>query len=196
MLKSPLSGQKRCFAFATTIGWVGIELHSNGQRDQIVHIAIGYNSKQSLAKHRNFAFQPFSDPQSQDLILIEKIRDYSHGLPVDFEDLELNWGNLTQFQTKVLKQCRRIPYGMTLTYSDLARQVGSPRAYRAVGSAMASNPFPLVVPCHRVVAVNGRLGGFSAPQGIGLKKRLLDLEQRSNQPIAARLPSGQVQVHC
>ena len=78
------------------------------------------------------------------------------------------------FHGKVLAAARRIPYGRTATYGELAARAGSPRAARAVGQAMARNPVPLVVPCHRVVAGGGGLGGFGG--GLDLKRRLLDLE--------------------
>jgi methylated-DNA-[protein]-cysteine S-methyltransferase len=84
--------------------------------------------------------------------------------------------SLTEFQKDVLKACRRIPPGRTLTYGQLAEKLGHPRAARAVGNALARNPVPLVVPCHRVVAGGGKFGGFSAEAGVPLKKRLLALE--------------------
>ncbi len=77
------------------------------------------------------------------------------------------------FHRKVLKRVARIPYGKTMTYGEVARAVGNPRASRAVGSANAQNNLPLVIPCHRVVASSG-LGGYGA--GIKMKKRLLRLE--------------------
>ena len=77
------------------------------------------------------------------------------------------------FQKKVLKQVARIPYGRTITYGEVARAVGSPKAYRAVGTANAQNNLPVVIPCHRVVASSG-LGGYGA--GIEMKKRLLQIE--------------------
>ncbi len=83
---------------------------------------------------------------------------------------------LPPFRQSVLQACRQIPYGETMTYADLAQLVGRPGAARAVGSAMANNPVPLVIPCHRVLRSDGSLGGFSAPEGIGQKKRLLQLE--------------------
>lgn len=84
----------------------------------------------------------------------------------------------TAFQQRVLKACRRIPYGAMATYGDLARQVGSPGAARAVGQVMAHNPVPLVIPCHRVVG-RGGLTGFGG--GLPLKERLLLLEEPRQQ---------------
>jgi len=80
---------------------------------------------------------------------------------------------VTPFRRKVLEATRRIPYGRTTTYGNLAKQVGSPRAVRAVGGAMAANPVPILIPCHRVLAAGG-LGGYGG--GLALKRRLLALE--------------------
>lgn len=86
-------------------------------------------------------------------------------------------GHLTEFQSDVVATCRAIPLGQTRTYGEVARLAGRPGAARAVGRVMATNRVPLIVPCHRVVASSGKLGGFSAPQGVVLKRRLLDLER-------------------
>ncbi len=80
----------------------------------------------------------------------------------------------TAFQRKVWKAIARIPFGKVKTYGEIAREIGSPNAARAVGAACGANPLPLFVPCHRVVASNGALGGFSG--GLGIKKKLLRLE--------------------
>jgi O-6-methylguanine DNA methyltransferase len=80
----------------------------------------------------------------------------------------------TEFQRQVWEATRAIPYGKVVTYQALAHQVGKPGAARAVGNAMANNPVPLIVPCHRVVASQGKLGGYS--QGLHWKERLLKLE--------------------
>ncbi len=81
---------------------------------------------------------------------------------------------LTHFQRRVLHVVSRIPYGETRAYQWVARQVGQPTASRAVGAACGANPVPLLIPCHRVIAKDGTLGGFSA--GLPHKRRLLDLE--------------------
>ncbi len=87
----------------------------------------------------------------------------------------LDLSGVPQFQRAVLKAVAAIPPGQTLTYGQVARKIGKPKAARAVGAALAKNPFPLVIPCHRVVAAKG-LGGYSC--GPDLKRRLLDLDKK------------------
>lgn len=108
--------------------------------------------------------------------LVGRLRRFARGRPEDFRDVELDWGDRSQFQQAVWRQCRQIPFGQVLTYAELAQRVGSPRSARAVGNAMAANPIPLIVPCHRVVASSGSLGGFSGPGGLDMKRWLLQLE--------------------
>jgi len=86
----------------------------------------------------------------------------------------LNLSKLTDFSTKVLKQTCKIPRGKVATYSVLAAKLGTPRAARAVGTALANNPFPIIIPCHRVVRADGGLGGFGG--GLKMKRELLDRE--------------------
>ena len=81
----------------------------------------------------------------------------------------------TEFQHAVYRELREIPYGETRSYGDVARRIGSPRALRAVGAASGANPLPLVIPCHRVIAADGRLGGYGG--GAALKRRLLAMER-------------------
>jgi methylated-DNA-[protein]-cysteine S-methyltransferase len=83
---------------------------------------------------------------------------------------------LTPFQQRVVETVQGIPFGQTMSYAEVAERAGSPRAARAVGNVMAQNRTPMVVPCHRVLASGGRLGGFSAPGGTEFKRRLLALE--------------------
>ena len=90
--------------------------------------------------------------------------------------LLLDLSDLTPFQQKVLAAVALIPWGQTRTYSEVAAQIGKPKAIRAVGNALAHNPLMLFVPCHRVIGSDGKLHGFSAPQGVALKAWLLDHE--------------------
>ena len=110
--------------------------------------------------------------------LIDDLRRFAAGEPVDFRHVALDEGHLTPFARRVVAACRRIPWGQVRTYGQLAAACGSPGAARAVGQVMAANRYPLVVPCHRVVAAGGRLGGYSSPQGPRMKRRLLTRERR------------------
>lgn len=98
----------------------------------------------------------------------------------------------TPFQLKVWEAVRKIPYGRTSTYAEIARSVGSPRAARAVGAANAANPLPLIIPCHRVVGEGGRLTGYRG--GIDLKRRLLELEGASSAHSLSASSSGRASV--
>ena len=105
--------------------------------------------------------------------IIWDIVRYSMGEKVDFLKYKPDLSNLTEFEQAVLFETRKIPYGTTISYSDLADRIGSSGGAQAVGQALSKNPYPIVIPCHRVVARYG-IGGSSG--GIELKKRLLDLE--------------------
>lgn len=98
------------------------------------------------------------------------------GEPQSFAGLPLDWSKTPEFHRRVYDVARAVEAGRTISYAELAALAGSPRASRAVGQAMAKNPFPIVVPCHRVLAADGRAGGFSAPGGARTKQRLLACE--------------------
>ena len=78
------------------------------------------------------------------------------------------------FQKQVLRQTMKVPYGRTSSYGEIASRIGRPAAYRAVGNAVGANPIPIVIPCHRIIASDGGIGGFSG--GLSYKKKLLALE--------------------
>lgn len=107
----------------------------------------------------------------------KRIRAYFAGEPVTLDDLPIDLGDTAPFAAKVYAAARAIPRGTTETYGEIAKRVGSPGASRAVGAALGRNPIPLLVPCHRVVAAGGRMGGFSASGGVAMKKRMLTLER-------------------
>jgi methylated-DNA-[protein]-cysteine S-methyltransferase len=111
--------------------------------------------------------EPFRDT-------IERLKAYFSGKRVAFLDrLDLSWA--TAFQRRVWRIAQTIPHGETRSYGWLARGLGQ-RGARAVGQALAQNRLPVIIPCHRVVAGDGNLGGYSG--GVGVKERLLRLEQR------------------
>lgn len=109
--------------------------------------------------------------------VIARVRRHFEGDLQDFSDLALDWKRVTQFQRAVYLQAQAIRPGFKTSYGDIARAIAlGPESARAVGVALATNPWPLLVPCHRVVSANDRMTGFSAPGGILTKTRLLALE--------------------
>lgn len=110
--------------------------------------------------------------------LQEQIIGYFEGVRVDFSRVPVALDGLSIFSRKVLTACRKVEVGRTVTYAELAKKSGRPGASRAVGGVMARNPMPLIIPCHRVIRTDGKMGGFSAPGGIPLKKKMLKLERQ------------------
>ena len=98
------------------------------------------------------------------------------GDPRDLRDVPLDERGIDEFRRAVHAATRRIEPGTTRSYGEIARAIGRPDAARDVGAALSRNPFPVIVPCHRVVAANGALTGFSAPGGLATKRRMLELE--------------------
>lgn len=163
-------------AFPSKIGWIGL-LHRGYE---LLQIRIGFHARRDV-------FQEFRDhelgpkrPDETEKLWIEIFQNYGSGEPVSFDEFSICTLGMTPFQLRVVDACREIPFGETLSYGELAARSGSPNAARAVGTVMRKNRFPLVVPCHRVVASNG-LGGFSAPDGTKLKMRLLEIEGIADQ---------------
>ena len=109
--------------------------------------------------------------------LVERVQQHLEGKPQDFSGIPLDWSQVSDFQRAVCQQARAIKPGDKKSYGELARLVGlDSKAARAIGVAMAQNPWPLIVPCHRVVSASGKMTGYSAPGGIRTKTRLLVLE--------------------
>jgi methylated-DNA-[protein]-cysteine S-methyltransferase len=106
-----------------------------------------------------------------------QITTYFEGVCIDFKNIPLILDGFSPFQRYVLSTCRNIEFGRTVTYSGLAKKIGRPAAARAVGGALAKNPLPLIIPCHRIVRSDGKIGGFSAIGGKDLKGKLLKHEQ-------------------
>ena len=108
--------------------------------------------------------------------LQEQINTYFEGAYVDFRNIPIELEGFSSFLSSVLTACRNVGFGRTITYAGLARKLNRPAAARAVGNALAKNPLPLIIPCHRIVRSDGKIGDFSAPGGRDLKERLLKHE--------------------
>lgn len=158
--------------FKTTIGWCGLLRSERG----ILKIYIGCPEREQLLSQitDEYGDSVLRVPAKGELV--DRMRSYCSGEKVVFDPWVLDWSFKTPFQKRVYQAAMNIPYGTTETYGGLARECDCPSGSRAVGNAMARNPFPLVVPCHRVVRKTGELGGFSGWGGMALKERLLKLE--------------------
>ena len=119
--------------------------------------------------------QPVQSDPPRVVEAARQINRYLSGLLRLFT-LEIDWNVLRPFQQAVLQATREIPYGETRTYKEIAERIGRPRAARAVGRAEATNPMPLVLPCHRVIGMDGKLHGYGLAEGVKTKEWLLQME--------------------
>lgn len=115
-------------------------------------------------------------PPAEATRAIERLTSLLQGEAADLGDIPLDMEGVAPFHRRVYEAARAIPSGATLSYGDLAAKAGARGAARAVGTALAKNPFAIIVPCHRVLAANGKIGGFSADGGIRTKQKLLAIE--------------------
>jgi len=156
--------------FQTNKGWMGILASKTGvlaatlpqiTRQQALDL-LGEKAKQA-----DFSPDALSN-------LTQRFQDYYSGKKIEFPDA-LDFSGATEFQKQVWQAAQRIPQGETRSYGWIAKQIGKPRAARAVGQALGKNPFLIIVPCHRVIAGDGTLGGFGC--GLPAKKKLLKMEK-------------------
>ena len=157
----------------STIGEIGLIRLSCTGSSLICRIL--FPDAQGSATNRIREFFPGAVPQAggRDRIALQ-IRSFLSGAAVEFDRDDLDFGIVRGFTRRALQACGRIPRGQVMSYGGLAASLGVPGGARAVGNAMAANPFPLMIPCHRVVRSDGSIGGFGG--GVEVKKRLLRLE--------------------
>lgn len=167
----------RFYLCETRLGWIGLVLSPRGLRATTLPRRNRDAALDDVAELG--AVEPASESEAGELP--RRLRAFAEGEPVDPSagsgralTADIDWGGLSQFRRAVLEETMRIPVGETRSYGWLARRVGRPRAAQAVGRVMATNPFPIVVPCHRVVASDGSLRGYGG--GLDLKAALLRAE--------------------
>ena len=164
-----MTTEPKYVTFNTDMGWMGILSSLRG----LQRITLPLPSAQEA--HRQLGDSIGGAVWSPDLFedLIRRFRAYFSGQEATFPD-RLDLSGATAFQRRVWEAARLISHGNTRSYLWVAEQIGKPKAARAVGQALGKNPLPIVVPCHRVIAGDGKLGGFS--DGVEMKGRLLHLE--------------------
>ena len=156
----------RCGLAWNELGLTAVSLPGTGDDDTCTHLLAGQPRLQrSDSDWPAFVSQAVADMQA-----------HLGGQPHDLRDVPLDWRGVHDFERRVYAAAQALGPGHTCTYGEMARALGEPAAMRAVGQALGHNPWPLVVPCHRVLAAGGKLGGFSAPGGSETKRRLLVLE--------------------
>lgn len=139
-------------------------------------VAIEWASAQSEFDSRLARLKRPIQPNQKKLAPYAKeLREYLNGKRTAFT-IPIDWTFFTPFQREALQAVFRIPYGETRTYLDIAKEIDRPHAYRAMGTANAMNPMPLVIPCHRVIGMDGKLHGYGGGDGLPTKEWLLKME--------------------
>jgi methylated-DNA-[protein]-cysteine S-methyltransferase len=161
--------------FETASGFCGIAWSDNGiTRFQLPTDHAAATERLLL---RRMSGGKAAEPTPDIAGVIEAVRRYFQGSKVDFSNLNLDLGGQDDVFKQIYALARRLRWGQTTTYGALAKEISDdPRLARDVGQAMAKNPIPLIIPCHRVLAAGGKVGGFSAPGGAASKARMLQLE--------------------
>lgn len=162
----------RYTCFATPFGWCGLIKGTAG----LLKILLPELEKTSVEDKIHSQYPLFSVYAPEDFLPEqEALCLYFAGGDLVFPFI-LDFAGATAFQRAVWNAIKKIPYGQIRTYQWVSKRIKHPHSMRAVGNALGRNPFPLVIPCHRVIREDGMLGGFSAPQGLQLKVALLELE--------------------
>lgn len=161
--------------FDSPIGTCGVAWNRNGIAGMQLPAAHPEVTRAHIQKRWPDAIEAVPPPGVQRAI--ERVLALLKGEKTDLSDIPLDLEDAPEFKRKVWDIARAIPPGQTMTYGDIAKRLGvGPEMARDVGQAMGSNPIPIIVPCHRVVAASGKMGGFSAPGGVDTKRRMLEIE--------------------
>jgi methylated-DNA-[protein]-cysteine S-methyltransferase len=161
------------FLFSTKLGWMAAATRD----DCLCELSFGHASPDAAISSLRTLGEVVTTLSPFQASLRRRLTAFAAGELDDLRDVAIDTSAMTPFRRTVTERCRKIAPGETMSYMELAAEVGSPAAARAVGTVMSRNPFPLVVPCHRVLGAAGKLGGYSAPGGLDTKRRLLDMER-------------------
>jgi methylated-DNA-[protein]-cysteine S-methyltransferase len=160
--------------FDTTLGPCGVVWNEHGLTG--VHLPDGSPTRTCSSLARRFPEASPAEPPAPVQQAIDGIVALLRGERRDLREIALDFEGVPEFHRRVYELSRTIAPGATMTYGDIARRLGRPGTARAVGQALGQNPWPIVVPCHRVLAADGGMGGFSAPGGVATKRRMLEIE--------------------
>ncbi len=188
-MRDPVNNLEHCI-FQTALGWIGLVWRDSA----IVRLLMPQNDRSALGrKAASLHSVELSAADAPEFVLraIDLVQAYAAGSRTDFSQIPVEAGDVGPMRQAIYRALRDIGFGETLTYGELATRAGYPGMAREIGEAMGKNPVPIIVPCHRVIAAGGKLGGFSAPGGATTKERLLALEGvRLGPPPAPQLSLG------
>jgi methylated-DNA-[protein]-cysteine S-methyltransferase len=171
--------------FDTAIGAVGLLWTDDGISDVVMAERDAEATRARLRRHAPTAAEQAPTPEVG--AAITRIIAHLDGELDPLRDIEIDLGEASGFRRGVYDIARSVDPGATITYGEIARRLGNPHAAREVGQAMGANPVPIIVPCHRVLAADNKMGGFSAPGGVSTKLKLLAIE-------GAATPEGQTSL--
>ena len=162
--------------FKTNMGWIGVLVNQRGVLRTTLPMGTRLNVKEYFTSFNNSLL--YSGLNDEITLVKREINLYFSGCNPKFNLINMDLSELTNFSRNVLNISRKIPYGETRSYKWIAKSLGNPRSYRAVGQVLAKNPLPILIPCHRVIATSGLLQGFMGGKiDLDLKRRLIDFEK-------------------
>jgi methylated-DNA-[protein]-cysteine S-methyltransferase len=183
-----MSESQRYEVFETARGFVAIAWSANGVTS--LRLPVGSPAAAEHALLKRVARGVRATPSAEVAAVIDAAKRYFAGEEVDFSGVAVDLGEQDPFFGRVYARIRKLRWGQTTTYGTIAKELGAgPEAARDVGTAMAANPVPLIIPCHRVLAAGGKIGGFSAPGGSDTKMRMLELEDAAPRRVPTALAS-------
>ncbi|KQZ87157.1 cysteine methyltransferase [Mesorhizobium sp. Root157] len=162
--------------FETALGFMGIAWSESGlTRLHLAEKSRGSVERRLLREVGNSAAAGAGMP-AWVVELVDSIKAYAAGEQVDFSNVPVDLSGVDNFRLAIYDAARKLGFGETTTYGELAKRAGKAGLPRETGAALGANPVPLVIPCHRILAAGGKIGGFSAPGGSVAKERMLALE--------------------
>jgi methylated-DNA-[protein]-cysteine S-methyltransferase len=173
--------------FDTPIGTCGIAWNATGITGFQLPSANAEVTRARMSRRWTGAVE--GTPPAGVQLVVDRVLALLAGKPIDLSDVPVDLSGAPEFHRQVYEIARTIPPGQTMTYGEIAKRLGVPHESREVGQALGRNPIAIIVPCHRVLGADGKMGGFSASGGVATKRRILEIEG------AAALAAGPLFAH-
>jgi len=189
-METDIAGVTGTVVFETALGFMGIAWSKAG----LTRLCLPQRSREAVERRLQRLAglaEGANVPPKWVAELIVSIKAYAAGEEVDFSAVPVDLAGIDDFRLAIYAAARKLAFGETTTYGELARRAGHTGLARETGAALGANPVPLVIPCHRILAAGGKIGGFSAPGGSTAKERMLAIEGvRVGPPPPAQVSFG------